>query len=67
MTIAPILTFFFVSFIVWICLRSSGQIMKLVGKDGIEAIARMMGFLLVCMGVQFMINGILEIITTHKF
>ncbi len=36
--------------------------MRLVGKGGIEAISRLMGFLLVCMGVQFIINGILEII-----
>lgn len=43
-------------------LRSSGAIMRLVGKGGIEAISRLMGFLLVCMGVQFIINGILEII-----
>lgn len=45
-------------------LRSSGAIMRLVGK-GIEAISRLMGFLLVCMGVQFIINGILEIIKTY--
>jgi multiple antibiotic resistance protein len=36
----------------------------LVGK-GIEAISRLMGFLLVCMGVQFIINGVLEIIKTY--
>ena len=40
-------------------------IMRLVGKGGIEAISRLMGFLLVCMGVQFIINGILEIIKTY--
>lgn len=43
----------------------SGAIMRLVGKGGIEAISRLMGFLLVCMGVQFIINGILEIIKTY--
>lgn len=62
MTVAPVLTLAFVSLIIWVCLRSSGQIMRLVGENGIEAVARMMGFLLVCMGVQFVINGILEII-----
>lgn len=46
-------------------LRSSGAIMRLVGKGGIEAISRLMGFLLVCMGVQFIINGITEIIKTY--
>jgi multiple antibiotic resistance protein len=65
MTIAPVLTLAFVSLLLWVCLRSSSQIMRWVGKDGIEAVARMMGFLLVCMGVQFVINGVLEIIATH--
>ena len=63
--IAPPLIFATVAVILWGCLRSSGAIMRLVGKGGIEAISRLMGFLLVCMGVQFIINGVLEIITTY--
>ncbi|MER1539644.1 MarC family protein, partial [Enterobacter hormaechei] len=43
----------------------SGAIMRWVGKGGIEAISRLMGFLLVCMGVQFIINGVLEIVKTY--
>ncbi|RWR00608.1 hypothetical protein ED28_17245 [[Pantoea] beijingensis] len=62
--VAPPLTFLVVSIILWISLRSSGAIMRIVGKGGIEAISRLMGFLLVCMGVQFIINGVLEVITT---
>ncbi|WP_343552909.1 MarC family NAAT transporter [Pantoea sp.] len=62
--VAPTLTFLAVAVILWISLRSSGAIMKLVGKGGIEAISRLMGFLLVCMGVQFVINGVLEVIHT---
>ncbi|MDD7995142.1 MarC family NAAT transporter [Kosakonia radicincitans] len=62
--LAPPLVFAAVSVILWGSLRSSGAIMRLVGKGGIEAISRLMGFLLVCMGVQFIINGVLEIITT---
>ncbi|WP_337011113.1 MarC family NAAT transporter [Pantoea sp. AS142] len=64
-SVAPVLTFLLVSLILWISLRSSGAIMKLVGKSGIEAISRLMGFLLVCMGVQFIINGVLEV--AHTF
>ena len=60
-----VLIFFLVAVILWGSLRSSGAIMRLVGKGGIEAISRLMGFLLVCMGVQFIINGILEIIKTY--
>ncbi len=63
--VAPVLIFLTVSVILWISLRSSGAIMKLVGKGGIEAISRLMGFLLVCMGVQFVINGVLEVIHNY--
>ncbi len=63
--VAPPLIFALVGLILWGCFRSSGAIMRLVGKGGIEAISRLMGFLLVCMGVQFIINGVLEIISTY--
>lgn len=63
--VAPPLIFALVGLILWGCLRSSSAIMRLVGKGGIEAISRLMGFLLVCMGVQFIINGVLEIISTY--
>ena len=62
--VAPVLTFLSVAVILWISLRSSGAIMKLVGKGGIEAISRLRGFLLECMGVQFLINGVLEVVRT---
>lgn len=64
LTVAPVLTFMLIGLILWLCLKSSGFIMRLVGKSGIEAISRLMGFLLVCMGVQFIINGTLEIAKT---
>ncbi len=63
---APPLIFLSVSLILWGCLRSSDAIMRLVGPGGIEAISRLMGFLLVCMGVQFIINGVLEIIASYQ-
>ena len=65
LTVAPPLIFAIIGIIVWASLRSSGAIMRWVGKGGIEAISRLMGFLLVCMGVQFIINGVLEIIKTY--
>ena len=57
--------FALIGVILWLSLRSSGAIMRLVGKGGIEAISRLMGFLLVCMGVQFIINGVLEIVSSY--
>lgn len=60
--VAPVLVFLVISVLVWLCLRSSDFIMRRFGRSGIEAISRLMGFLLVCMGVQFAINGIIEVI-----
>lgn len=61
---APPLIFLSTSLILWCCLRASDLIMKATGESGIDAISRLMGFLLVCMGVQFAINGSVEIIQT---
>ncbi|WP_075180420.1 MarC family NAAT transporter [Pantoea sp. 1.19] len=65
LAVAPVITFVSIGIILWLCLRSSGTIMRWIGKGGIEAISRLMGFLLVCMGVQFIINGVLEVIKSY--
>jgi len=65
LAVAPAMTFAAVSLILWLCLRSADSILRIVGQSGIQAISRVMGFLLVCMGVQFIINGVLEIVSTY--
>lgn len=47
-----------VAYISWLTLRASTKLYRLLGEDGINAISRIMGFLLICIGVQFVINGI---------
>ncbi|MEY7623455.1 MarC family protein, partial [Enterobacter hormaechei] len=64
-TVAPPIIFALLAIIGWGSLRRSGAIMRGGGPGGIEAISRLMGFLLVCMGVQFIINGVLEIVKTY--
>lgn len=61
---APPLIFLVTALTLWGCLRASDLIMKVTGASGIDAISRLMGFILVCMGVQFAINGSVEIIQT---
>lgn len=63
--VTPVIVFALLGVFFWICLRSAGRIVAVIGQSGVEAISRVMGFLLVCMGVQFVINGVLEIITQH--
>ena len=53
--------------ILWACLRGATQIMRFLGKSGVDAFSRIMGFLLVCIGVQFVINGMHEILKLWDF
>lgn len=59
---APIIIALFFGALFYICLRSADRFASLIGHAGIDAISRIMGFLLVCMGVQLVIDGILEIV-----
>lgn len=62
LTFGPVLAAMCLCGILWLCLRSSEKIMHWMGKSGVDAMSRVMGFLLVCMGVQFVINGVFELI-----
>ena len=42
----------------WIVLRSSTKITKFLGPSGIDALTRIMGFILICIGVEFTVSGI---------
>lgn len=42
----------------WLTLRSARQITNRLGRSGIEVMTRLMGFLLICIGVQFVASGI---------
>jgi multiple antibiotic resistance protein len=48
----------------WLVLRSSNRIAELLGDHGIESIKRFMGFLLICIGVQYIASGVLQFIRT---
>ena len=47
---------------IWLTLRSARFISRAMGADVMEAITRIMGFLLVCIGVQFVASGVRTII-----
>ena len=42
-------------------LRSSTRLARLLGPSGVSAMTGIMGFLLVCIGVQFIINGVMDL------
>jgi multiple antibiotic resistance protein len=43
---------------IWLTYRSARYISKVIGADAMEAITRLFGFLLVCIGVQFVGSGV---------
>lgn len=45
--------------ICWLVLRASGSIVKFMGKTGIDALTKVMGFLLVSIGVEFIVAGLI--------
>ena len=45
----------------WATLRGARAVKRLLGDQGLEALTRIMGFLLVCIGVQFIGIGVIEV------
>jgi multiple antibiotic resistance protein len=52
-----------VAAISYVTLRLSGRMVRLIGANGMNALTKFMGFLLLCIGVQFVVNGIIGIAT----
>ena len=53
-----VLSIMLTCFVIWLTLRSAHYVSKLIGEAGLEAMSRLMGFLLVCIGVQFIGSGV---------
>lgn len=62
---APAIVALIIGILFWLCLRFSSKLFTLIGASGVDAIARVMGFLMVCMGVQFVIDGTLAVIAAQ--
>ncbi|MCI4677288.1 MarC family NAAT transporter [Rhodoblastus acidophilus] len=45
------------AFIAWLVLRGSIYLVRFLGPTGIDALTRIFGFLLICIGVQFVLIG----------
>ncbi len=46
----------------WGILRSARAVKRFLGDSGVDALTRIMGFLLVCIGVQFIVVGVFEVL-----
>jgi multiple antibiotic resistance protein len=54
-----------VAFASWLVLRSARRIVAKLGPTGMTVLVRIMGFLLVCVGVQFIGLGVLQALTSE--
>jgi multiple antibiotic resistance protein len=52
-----------VAVITYLVLRLSSRIVLFIGPVGLNAMTKIMGFLIMCIGVQFVVNGVLGIAT----
>jgi multiple antibiotic resistance protein len=50
----------------YIVLKAATRLSRVLGVAGMNAMARIMGFLLICIGVQFIINGVLDVVRVAR-
>jgi multiple antibiotic resistance protein len=61
--VAIILGILVVAAIIYFTLRVSDRIVLVIGLTGMNALTKVMGFLILCIGIQFVVNGVLGIAT----
>jgi len=59
---AVILAILLTALISWIVLRGATFLRRILGVNGVDSLSRIMGFLLACIGVQFVINGVRDLV-----
>ncbi len=52
--------------LVWVSLRVAPFLFKIFGNGGLGAIARIMGFIVIAIGVQFIVNGIVHLVAEMR-
>ena len=60
--VAIILGILVVAAITYGVLRLSEKIVGVIGVNGMNALSKVMGFLILCIGIQFVVNGVLGIV-----
>lgn len=61
--IAIILGILIVALITYGTLRLSERIVGVIGRNGMNALSKIMGFLILCIGIQFVVNGVRGVVT----
>ncbi len=58
---AIILGIVVVAVITYVTLALSERVVKVIGVNGMNALSKVMGFIILCIGIQFVVNGVLGI------
>ncbi len=61
--IAIILGIIVVAIITYVTLRISERVVRVIGINSMNALSKVMGFLILCIGIQFVVNGVLGFLT----
>ena len=61
--VAIVLGIVIVAIVSYLTLSLAGRIVQLVGANGMSALTKIMGFLIFCIGIQFVVNGAVNIAT----
>ena len=56
-----------VVFVAWLSLKGASFISKILGVTGLDALTRIMGFLLICIAFQFVFDGFAEYVASERF
>ena len=56
-----------VAFVSWLFLSGAARLGGALGVTGLDAVNRLMGFLLICIGVQFIGSAVLDALTAPEF
>jgi multiple antibiotic resistance protein len=51
----------------WLVLRGAGFLRRILGVNGVDSLSRIMGFLLICIGAQFAIDGVRDLVLDVDF
>lgn len=65
--VAIILGILIVAVITYVTLGLSERVVRVIGVNGMSALSKVMGFIILCIGIQFVVNGVKGIATDPEF
>jgi len=64
---AVVLAIIITAILSWLVLRGADVLRRFLGVNGVSSLSRIMGFLLICIGTQFVINGVRDLALDTAF